>query len=108
MRKALLATLALSPVLLHAQANSPAQPNVTLDSRLAAPAAPAVNRATSSKPLRISTGVIHPKLVYSTPVSTDGAWAWTISGVSTTATVSMIVDAKGRPTDLKIVKSASP
>jgi hypothetical protein len=37
MRKALLASLALTPVLLHAQANSPAQPKSTLESRLTAP-----------------------------------------------------------------------
>ena len=48
MRKALLATLALSPVLLHAQANSPAQPQATLESRLAAPAVPGAATTTAT------------------------------------------------------------
>src|SRR5258705_11374602 len=98
MRKALLATLALSPVLLHAQANSPAQ----LDSKLAAPApiGATADRGTTSKPLRVSTGVSAPKLIHSVSVSSDNTWPWTVVGVAKTVVVGMVVDANGVPTDL--------
>jgi TonB family protein len=109
MRKALLATLALSPVLLHAQANSPAQPQTTLESRLAAPAAPAVpGTATTTKPRRVSTGVVSPKLIHSTTVSSENTWLWGVTGGAKTIVVGMIVDPNGVPTELKIVKSAGP
>src|SRR6476661_1092761 len=106
MRKALLATLALSPVLLHAQANSPAQ----LESKLSAPAigAAADRGATVSKPLRISTGVAKPKLIHQAEVNTDNVWPWAVVGVSKTVVVGMIVDKNGVPTELKIVRSAGP
>ena len=106
MRKALLATLVLSPVLLHAQANSPAQPQNTLESRLAAPAVPGT--ATATNALRVSTGVAIPKLIYSVSVSSDNTWPWTVTGVNKTVVVGMIVDVSGVPTDLKIVRSAGP
>jgi len=109
MRRALLATLALSPVLLHAQANSPAQPQNTLESRLAAPAAPgAADRGTATKAFRVSTGVQSPKLIHSISVSSDNTWPWAALGGSKSVVVSMIVDTNGVPTDLKIVKSAGP
>jgi len=107
MRKALLATLALSPVLLHAQANSPAQ----LESKLsAAPAiGPAADRgAITTKPLRVSTGVAKPKLIHQVEVTTDNVWPLTAAGVSRTVVVGMVVDKNGVPTDLKIVRSAGP
>jgi TonB family protein len=108
MRKAILAILALSPVLLHAQANSPAQPQTTLESRLAAPAAPGADRSTSAKPFRVSTGVSAPKLIHSVAVSSENTWPWTVIGVSKTVVVGMVVDTNGVPTDLKIVKSVGP
>jgi hypothetical protein len=75
MRKALLATLALSPVLLHAQANSPAQPKNTLESRLSAPKEleAAGDRAAAIKPLRVSTGVVAPKLIQSFDIPLDSS-----------------------------------
>lgn len=108
MRKAILAILALSPVLLHAQANSPAQPQTTLESRLAAPAAPGADRGTSAKPFRVSTGVSAPKLIHSVAVSSENTWPWTVIGVSKTVVVGMVVDTNGVPTELKIVKSVGP
>ena len=107
MRKALLATLALSPVLLHAQANSPAQPEATLESRLAAPAVPGA-ATTTTTPRRVSTGVVSPKLIHSTTVSSENTWPWGITGVAKTVVVGMTVDKNGVPTDLKIVRSAGP
>ncbi len=107
MRKALLATLALSPVLLHAQASSPAQPQGSvLESKLATPNAIGSSAARTT-PIRISTGVIAPKLVRAVDVpSTTQDWAWRVSGVNRVAVVSMLVDEKGIPSDLKIVRSA--
>jgi TonB family protein len=106
MRKALLATLALSPVLLHAQANSPAQ----LESKLSAPAigAAADRGTTVSKPLRVSTGVAKPRLIHQVDVNTDNVWPLTAAGVSRTVVVGMVVDKNGVPTELKIVRSAGP
>jgi len=110
MRQALLATLFLSPVLLHAQANSPAQTQIALAARPAAPAeaGAAGDRGTVTKPVRISTGVVAPKLVHSIPVSSEGTNPWTNVAIEKTVTVNMIVDQTGKPTELKIVKSAGP
>lgn len=104
MRKAILATFILSPVLLHAQANSPAQPQIALASH---PAAPAADRGVAAiKPMRISTGVIAPKLVHSVSVNAENTRPWTDVAANKNVTVGMIVDKAGKPTDLKIVKSA--
>ena len=110
MRKILVAALALSPVMLHAQATSPAQPQnsgsaTVLESKLAAPAlnSTAADHATTS-PIRITTGVTAPKLVHVVDVPADGA-AWHVSGLEKTAVVSMLVDEKGVPSNLKIVRS---
>ncbi len=108
MRKILVAALALSPVMLHAQATSPAQPQNSapvLESKLAAPAlnSTAADHGTMS-PIRVTTGVTAPKLVHVVDVPADGA-AWHISGIQKTAVVSMLVDEKGVPSNLKIVRS---
>jgi len=110
MRKALLATFILSPVLLHAQANSPAQPQIALESNLAAPKALAASadRGTTPAHLRISTGVTAPKLVHSVSISSEDTRPWSNVSLDKTVTVGMIVDTTGKPTDLKILKSAGP
>lgn len=107
MRKALLAALALSPVLLHAQANSPAQHQLALASTSELGAA--ADRGTPlNRPLRISTGVIAPKLIHSVSVNSDTTRPWTDVAVNRTVTVGMVVDTEGKPTNLRIVKSAGP
>ena len=107
MRKAILVSLFLSPILLHAQANSPAQTEIALATPKAV--AGAADRGTvPSKPLRISTGVVVPKLVHSVSVNEETAYPWTNVEVNRTITVGMIVDTTGKPTDLKIIKSAGP
>lgn len=107
MRKALLATLLLSPVLLHAQASSPAQHQFALASGPELGAA--ADRGTAiNRPLRISTGVVAPKLVYSVSVNSGITRPWTDVAANKTVTVGMVVDAEGKPTELKIVKSAGP
>jgi len=108
MRKALLATLALTPVLLHAQANSPAQPKNTLESRLSAPKEieAAGDRVIATKPLRVSTGVVAPKLIHPFDIPLDSS-ATAYTGPKTVV-VGMIVGVDGVPSDLKIVQSAGP
>jgi|SRR5580765_6188031 len=108
MRKALLATLALAPVMLHAQANSPAQPK--LESRLDAPneiAAAAGERTVTTKSFRVSTGVVAPKLVQSSDIAVETPAPLNFAGPHTVI-VGMTVSATGVPTDLKIVQSAGP
>jgi len=112
MRKFVAASLALSPMMMYAQANSPAQPKNAsfLESRLVTPStADTTTRVNTSAPLRISTGVIAPKLIHSESItpSTDN-WAYHVAGIDQVAVVSMLVDANGVPSDLKIVKSVSP
>ncbi|HWZ52216.1 MAG TPA: TonB family protein [Granulicella sp.] len=106
--QALIAALALAPALSHAQAISPAQPR--LEARLTSPQplnAAAPDRSTgNTTSLRVSTGVVPPRLVHSVDVESSMDWQWAESGPERVAEVSMIVDQKGRPTNLKIVKSA--
>src|SRR5216684_2157908 len=82
MRKVIVAALALTPMLLHAQANSPAQTqpsspaSTTLQSKLVQPkelnASEAVAHTTT--PIRISTGVGAPKLIHTVAIESDSNW----------------------------------
>src|SRR5271156_4427837 len=87
MRNITVAILSLSSLMLHAQASTPAQTQVASD-----------------QVKRISTGVIAPKLIYKVDVNAD----LTTPARDTTVVVGMIVDKTGKPSDLKIVKSADP
>ena len=73
MRRVIVATLLVSPMLLHAQASSPAQPQTA---KLVQPAALGSeadhNTAGTTTPIRVSTGVNAPKLVYTVDVQSDG------------------------------------
>src|SRR5882757_5123195 len=102
MRKVIMAAIALSPILLHAQANSPAQPQAAnapvLQSKLVQPKEfAAANRgtATASAPLRISTGVGAPKLIHTVEILSDNEWSATVAGFDRKVVVGMIVDAEG-------------
>jgi TonB family protein len=118
MRKVIVAALVLSPMLLHAQANTPAttQPAgtaSTLQAELARPkdliaTAADTNRGTTpvAAPVRVSSGVVAPKLVYSIAVPAERIYR-PIS-VRQTYVVEMMVDRNGLPSDLKIVESAGP
>ena len=114
MRKLIVAALALSPMLLQAQANSPAKTNsaaTTLQSKLVAPekfAAVTEDSVPTIKPLRISTGVIAPKLIHSVSVQLDNQSFWNVAGVNPSVVVAMIVDENGKPNNLKVVKSLGP
>ena len=107
MRKAILAALALTPLVLHAQANSPAQAKTTLESRLAPPAITAAGDRTAPKTLRVSTGVIAPKLIHSVDVAIDNNLS-SYYGGPRKVVVGMIVGTDGVPSDLKVVQSGGP
>jgi TonB family protein len=115
MRKVILAALAFSPVLLHAQANSPTQPqsssNSAVESKLDqptdlsyGPASDSSNTATASD-ARVSTGVIGPKLIHSVRVSTEGDLTASLPNFERVSIVEMVVDEDGKPSDLKVTKS---
>jgi TonB family protein len=119
MRKVIVAALALFPLMLHAQANSPTQPESPsnapfVQSKLTQPteigyaAEPDRNNAVSLTDARVSTGVIRPKLIHSVNVSTDGDLTSTLANFERIAVVDMIVDEDGKPSDLKISKSLGP
>jgi TonB family protein len=112
MRRIIVATLLLSPMLLHAQASSPAQPQTsTLQSNLVHPATfgsePESNTVSTATTTRISTGVNAPKLVYVVDVASDAGFT-EAARFERTAVVSMVVDPRGKPSDLKIVQSVNP
>jgi TonB family protein len=115
MRKVIVATLALTPMLLHAQANSPAQTqsspaSSTLQSKLVQPkelnASEAV--ASTTSPLRISTGVGAPKLIHTVAIESDSSWIPSGFTFDRKTVVEMTVDATGKPSDLKILQSLGP
>jgi hypothetical protein len=118
MRKVIVATLALTPMLLHAQANSPAQTqpsptSTTLQSKLVQPkelnASEADRSAVpTSTPLRISTGVASPKLIYTVAIESDSDFIPRGFVFDRKTVVEMTVDATGKPSGLKIVRSLGP
>jgi TonB family protein len=113
MRKAILAALALSPMLLHAQANSPAQTQSSangqvLTSAVVAPKALVASAATDAVPSttrRISTGVKAPKLISTVDVTDVSELPTSFAIQDKTVVVSMIVHEDGKPSDLAIVRS---
>jgi TonB family protein len=113
MRSLIVVTLALCPVLLHAQANSPAQPSAspTLQSKLVRPAefvSAGADHSASVTPLRISTGVVAPKLINPLEISTDQDSHSQLVPYDRIVVVGMVVDKTGKPTDLQILKSTDP
>jgi hypothetical protein len=115
MRSVIVATLALTPMLLHAQANSPAQTqsspaSTTLQSKLAQPKELNASEAAavSTTPVRISTGVGAPKLIHTVVIESDSDWIPTGFAFDRKTVVEMTVDATGKPSNLKIVRSLGP
>jgi TonB family protein len=94
MRNITVAILSLSSLMLHAQASTPAPTQV------------ASNGPAQVK--RVSTGVIAPKLIYKVDVVADSTDTARLFNNDCTVVVGMVVDKTGKPTDLKIVKSAAP
>jgi hypothetical protein len=110
MKRTMLAILALSPVMLHAQAKSPAQPGSTpvLQSKNIQPAAFAEvhsSAAAAPAPVRISTGVTPPVLIYSVDVDRNHVLGSSASDPRTVS-IEMIVDETGKPSNIKVTKSA--
>jgi TonB family protein len=93
MRKLIVAILSLSSLMLHAQASTPAQTQVASNG-----SAPQVKR--------ISTGVIAPKLIYKVDVVADSTGTARLLDNDCKVVVGMVVDKNGKPSDLKILKSA--
>lgn len=118
MRKFAVASLALSPLMLHAQANLPLQPQdaqraPVLQSWLTPPTlfvAAAGTDAVAAKPspLRVSTGVTAPRLLHSVDVDfeADSASSVCMVGNNCKFLVGMVVDKTGRPSELRILQSA--
>jgi TonB family protein len=115
MRKVIVATLALTPMLLHAQVNSPAQTQsspapTTLQSKLVHPeelnASEAVAHTTT--PVRISSGVGAPKLIHTVAIESDSDWVPSGFTFDRKTVVEMTVDATGKPSNLKILQSLGP
>jgi TonB family protein len=109
MRKVLAAALALSPMMLHAQAASPA-PTRTALAALVQPKELGAVKADSatvpaSQPLRISTGVTPPKLISTVSIIDNQNLPLNLKALDQLAIVSMTVNADGKPSDLKIVRS---
>lgn len=111
MTRTIVAILALAPAMLIAQTTTPAQPSSTpiLHAALLQPAALALKAVETpragSTPVRISTGVVAPKLVHSVNISVDAAGA-RLTAADLKVVVDMTVDETGKPTDLKIAQSA--
>lgn len=112
MRKIIVATLLLTPMLLNAQASSPAQPQasgtLTLQSKFVQPTELNASEADHTAPPRISTGVESPKLIHTVAIQSD--YDAISSGLTTDrkVVVEMVVDETGKPSDLKIVQSLNP
>ena len=111
MKRTMLAILAISPLMMHAQVKSSAQPvsTPTLESSNIQPAALArissPEHAAAPTAIRVSTGVIAPVLVHTVDVDRDHILAGTTSE-DRVVSVGMTVDASGKPTDLKVIEPA--
>jgi len=106
MRLNFLATLVLAPALLHAQA-SPQQNAGTLEARAVTPAAlPAAAPApTTSKTLRVSTGVQQPVIVHNAPVVLEGVKLDWEHPQDNKVVLALSIDDKGTVQDLTVLKS---
>jgi len=115
MKRTLVAILALAPAALFAQSVTPAQPVSTpeLQTRVVQPAALAAVMSSdrtkaATTPVRVSTGVVAPKLVHTVNIDQQRATLTKAPGRDSVVVVAMTVDESGKPTDLKVVKSADP
>jgi TonB family protein len=83
-RRAIVAALVLSPLMIHAEDKTTAKP----------------------AGVRISTGVIAPKLIHTVAIQEDAVSTTTLAGGERKAVVSMIVDETGKPENVKLLQSA--
>jgi len=109
MKRTMLAILALSPIMMHGQVKSQAQPGSTptLESSNVQPAAFAglktSDHVASPTVVRVSSGITAPVLVYS--VDVDREHIVLNGSADRVVRVGMTIDATGKPTDLKVLKS---
>jgi outer membrane biosynthesis protein TonB len=117
MRKEIVAALVLSPMMLHAQASSPAQPMSSSsapvnESRLVQPkilgALTGSDHSATGNTIRVTTGVTPPKLIHQAKITDDGLAQWDAPGLERKAVISLVVNEKGIPSDLKVVRSVGP
>jgi hypothetical protein len=94
MRKVILATLALFPLMLQAQANLPAQPQVKLG-------------VMQTDATRVPTQLIAPKLTHTVDIVTNSMATECLQDNDCKIVVGMIVDKTGKPSNLRIIHSAS-
>ena len=113
MTRTIVAILALSPAMLFAQAKLPAQPSSTpvLQSSLLAPVAFSTTKSSdnathNTTSVRVSTGVVAPKLIRSAYLPSVDAAHEQIAASDRLVVLEMIVDETGKPTNLKVVQSA--
>lgn len=113
MRTLVMATLALAPVLVHAQAQSPAQPRgaqaPVLEAKLISPQ-PMEGLAAAPSAVSTTSVFVQPRLIKWADVVADHD-ALTLSSANNnerSVVVSMTVSADGVPSDLKIVDSEDP
>jgi len=110
-RSVIMAALALTPSLLHAQATSPAQTasHTVLEARATAPAAiSAAPAKDSGGSVRVSTGIVAPKLIKKADINAIAGLSEAFIPGDTTVVVSMTVDATGKPTNLAIAQGFGP
>ncbi len=114
MTRTIAAILALAPAMLLAQTKSPAQPSSTpvLEAALLQPVAIADlkssdNAAANTGSVRVSTGVVAPKLVQSVALG-NGEARTHILAATRTVVVEMTVDTAGNPTNLRIAQPVDP
>ena len=110
-RKIVTSAFVLSPILLLAQASPPAQTSPPAEmSRLIQPANSTAPRndassiTSASAPIRISNGIVAPKLIH----SADIKWSGDHNLEDKIVVVHFTVDPTGKPVNLSIVSSTSP
>ena len=114
--KLVVAVLALSPLMLHAKAITPAQPQVVssvpgLQAKLERPLQLFVASGPDVHPLHagdrpVSSGVTTPKLIHSVGVETSSD-SLCLENNNCKFVVEMTVDALGKPSDLKMIQSSN-
>lgn len=118
MRLLIAAALVVSPLMLNAQTATSAQnprlaamqSNVTTASMMMSSASASAADRSPAIPAqqRVSTGVVEPKLIHTVAIRQDTVGIVSLRHIQRSATLSMIVDQDGKPTEVKIVKSAGP